>query len=215
MTDDFETFLGRDNLLNRQAEDRAKRVLQARRDAARLQTEIPKVWENMRSGSDAELVDLVQKRVYEKVNLRLNKDQVAAVLRGDPVPPAIDGNGQSPNPPHPPGSGPTLVPGQAPSGFRLWGARRDVQTARAVLVGVAEALSLQHGDGFDQILTKKGLKHPWASRDRTDIPRASAKVGSSGICIDVNFSAADAIRRAVRLIEFFGHSASDLEVLYD
>ncbi|MDE0168357.1 MAG: hypothetical protein OXS29_02425 [bacterium] len=151
LADDLETFLGKHNLLSRQAERRAKCVLEAKREADHLKTKIPEVWNQMVAGPDDDLVELVGKRVYEKTSLRPAKEQVAAALRGSPIPTVVKSKPArptpKPTPPTPPGAG-----RQRPTAVRLWGQRYDVKNWTDMLVTVADALHGRQGADFDRVL---------------------------------------------------------------
>ena len=216
LADDLSTFLGKANLLSREAERRAKQVLEARREADRLNTEIPEVRKQMQAGPDDELVDLVRKRVYEKVNLRPAREQVAAVLRGSRVPLVVTPDPPTPSPvpkPTPPDANRTATP--KPTGIRLWEKRYDINYWKDIPIRVAEALHERHAADFDRVLTLQGRKIPRASRNPYDLPRARAEVGSSGIYIHVHGSSTALKKSAIRMLELFGHDPADLEILYD
>lgn len=215
LTDDLETFLGKESLLSRKAEKRAKQVLEAKRLVDRLNIELPKVWKAVLAGPDDELIELVRRRAYDALNIRPASEQVAAVIRGAPVPPA-------PKPDTPPSSPPKPTPPPSPragrrrpTAVRLWGQHYDVKNWTDMLVTVADALHGRQGADFDRVLDKRGKKHPWASRNRDDIPWAPKLVGSSGIYIETGFGAGAMERRARGLLRLFGFDGSELELLLE
>ena len=219
LAEDLSAFLGKDNLLSGKAKQRAQLVLQANLEAAHLNKEIPSIWKGMLQEPDDELIELLSKRIYEKVNLRPTKPQVVAALRGSPVPSVTV-------PTAPPGTSPTpqgekpnkpkkLSPRVKPTSMVLWDERYAIGSSRQVLLTVVEALHDRHGDDFNRILEVKGTKFPFAARDPEMLKAAYREVRSSGIFIDVHCSAQQAIARSRRFLKFFGHNASDLEVSYD
>lgn len=223
LADDFTTFLGKDNLLSRQAEHRARQVLKAIRDADHLKTLIPRVWKQILTEPDEELLDLVSRRVYETANLRPSRKQVAAVLRGLPVPPAPPGptSGPTQNNGPAPGPQPELIlmerdddaTGKRARAFELWGHRYEVKAWGELLVGIAEVLHKRHGADFDQILNAEGNHNtvPMATRD-PDAVRRPAQVGATGIYLNIGLHAKSAFRRACIFLEVFGHNKSDLRI---
>ncbi len=86
LAEDLEAFLGKENLLSKRSERRAKEVLKARRQADHLNSKLPEIWSQMVREPDQRLVELVVDRAYEQLNLRPAPEQVQAVLRGSPVP---------------------------------------------------------------------------------------------------------------------------------
>lgn len=221
LAEDLEAFLGKENLLSKRSERRAKEVLKARRQADHLNSKLPEIWSQMVREPDQRLVELVVDRAYEQLNLRPAPEQVQAVLRGSPVPTVT--------PPNP--AAPTSRPQQEDHdpkvprptrrsprraakivAYELWGERHEVKTWKALLVGVSESLYQRHGQSFaDRILGLEGTKHPYAARSEHDV-RAPKAVGVSGIYIDTNLSSADIKRRANQLLKLFGHSAEDLRI---
>ena len=102
---DLETFLGKENLLSGRSEQRAKEVLEARRQAHHLNTKLPEIWSRMVQRPDGKLVELFIERAYEELNLRPTAEQVKAVLRGSPVPAVTP-----PKPTAPPATTGTISP---------------------------------------------------------------------------------------------------------
>ena len=134
LAEDLRAFLDKEALVRGRAQKKAKSVLKATLDAARLETEIPKIWERMQEGPDEELVELIGSRVYEKLNLRPEKDQVIAALRGKPVP--MVSKPDVPVPKAPPASevqkqGRRLS--RKPVAIVLWGTRYQVRLHKEVL----------------------------------------------------------------------------------
>ena len=216
LADDLQTFLGRDNLLSGQGRRRAKQVLKARHEADRMNIELPEVWKSMLAGPDDDLVELVRQRAYEKLDLRPDSRHVAAMLSGSPVPTVLPPAPATPAPDstqQKPALKPTL-PGK-PTGIRLWGEPYEIKYWIDILRLVAEALHQRHGDDFDRILdyrTRSG--NPFASRNTDDL-RYPTPAGSTGIYLEKNLNGKQIRQRAFFFLERFGHSPSDLEILYD
>ena len=221
LLEDFNAFLSKEMLVNGQAERRAKAVRKAGLEAAQLNKEIPGIWKRMLQEPDEELVELLGKRVYEKLNVRPTRAQVAAALGGSPIPSAAvrTSSSDSPSPPteeKSQGKRKTPRPSVKPTAMVLWGKRYEVTSSRAVLLAVADALHEQHGDEFDGILQVRGRKLPTAARDPSTLGTTEYReIKSSGIYISVAMDAAGAVRRAKYYLKHFDHDATDLEVLYD
>ena len=220
LAEDLEAFLGKENLLSKRAERRAKEVLKARRQADHLNSKLPEIWSHMKREPDQRLVELVVDRAYEELNLRPAPEQVQAVLRGSPVPTvtarepaptAASPQGRKPESPDPQPKRRSPRRGTKIVAYELWGERHEVSTWKGLLVGVAEALYHRHGQSFDRILDLRSSKHPYASRSENDV-RAPKVVGTSGIYIHSNLSSSMIKRRANELLELFGHQADDLRI---
>lgn len=111
LAEDLEAFLGKENLLGKRSERRAKEVLKARRQADHLNSKLPEIWSQMVREPDQRLVELVVDRAYEELNLRPAPEQVQAVLRGSPVPTVTP-----PKPGAPPGDYRDDLPGAGTRG---------------------------------------------------------------------------------------------------
>lgn len=211
LTADLMTFLDKDNLLSGRAEERAKRVLQARHDTNRLKTELPKMWNSMLVGVDHDLIELVRQRAYETLGLRPDRNQVAALLKGSPLPtrvppPQPAPRGPEPKVPQPPSKSP---PPEKPSAIRLWDEHYTVRSGIDILITVLEELHTRHGSTeFARILGHR------ISNDSNYFNRPKA-VGSTGFYINRSIIVETIIRRSYSWLLLFGYSDSDLDILYD
>lgn len=121
---DFAAFLGRESLLDGEAEKKARRVLKARREAERLDKEVPRIWGEMLATPDAELIDLVSKRVYDETNLSPNHHQVTSVLEGTATPSGMP----------------------RPTAIRLWGEMHVINSYADIFERVVEGLCVNHNE---------------------------------------------------------------------
>ena len=238
LLEDFGTFLSKEALVSGRAEERAKLVLKARLEAAQLNKEIPTIWRGMLSEPDNELVELLSRRVYEKINLRPTKPQAVAALQGSPIPStavpadpltdpvqetATSDSGLFGSVDAPPRETAEREmprrrprPTRKPTAIVLWGTRIPVSSHKAILERVADALYQQHRDDFDRLLELKGRKNSFVSRDPRMLGQgAKYQLPESNYFIDTHLSAANIRKRADQFLNCFGYSSSDLEVLFD
>lgn len=219
LSDDFRTFLGKDNLVGGQAKKRAKQVLEAKHQATFLNAELPRVWQSMLDGPDDELVELVRQRTYEKVNLRPEPERVTAVIRGAPVPSIVPKEPLTPRV-SPASKQPTRKrttqrrASTRPTGFRLWGRRYEIKVWKDMLLQVAQALHQRYGPEFIDLLlairTTRG--NPYASRNPHEI-REARLIPSTDVYLETNLSAKDITKRVHELLDLYRHPSSDLEIL--
>ena len=224
LLEDFNAFLSKEILVNGQAERRAKAVRKASLEAAHLNKEIPSIWTRMQTDADEELVELLSKRVYEKLNLRPTKPQVVAALQGSPIPSAA-----VPAQPSVPTSSATQPkqkakeekppPNAKPIAMELWGERHEVKSHADAFRNVLDALHSRHGDEFHRVLELRGRKYPYAARDPEMLNPEAKKYNyeqlSSGYFFDLWLNAQGLKRRARQFLEHFGHDPSDFKVLYN
>lgn len=213
------SFLGREALAGRDAERSAKEALAALRHEDRLKKEIPRVWREMKSIPDPELLELIRKRANEKLGLQATVSQVAGVLgmaspEAQPGPPVRPSHVQPPPEPKPAPKERRGAPARINS-YRLWGDERSVKTWKDMLVGVFLELNKRHGVAF--LTTARplwGKRSPWVSSDPDEL-RKPQSLGQTGLHVETNLSAKDIRRRCHRLLKAFGYSDGDLEVLKD
>ena len=226
LLEDFNAFLSRETLVNGQAERRAKAVRKAGLEAAQLNKEIPSIWTQMLKEPDEELIELLSKRVYDKVNLRPTKPQVVAALQGSPIPSAT-ASASSGRPP-PASVAPVADPSSQwwdswgkPTAIMLWGQRHSVSTHVGTYRKFLDLLHDRHPDDFDRALEvslpNRRVLH--VARDPKELgPRGEREhhePRQSGIFF-TEHSHPEAIEEiASALLEHFGHSAPDFEVRYD
>ena len=206
--DDLNTFLGRESLVSGQAVRQAKQVRRALREAARLEKEMPAIWQRMLDEPDDELVELLGQRVYDELSLRPGREQIVAAMRMMPIParkPETTG-AQDPLPPTAP----------KPTAVVLWGTRHPIKLHSDILMTVVEELYKRHPDDFGQIVEPlKNGEWQYVSRDSRRVAGKYPKQTSSGWFVQVRMTAKLHKERWTSLLEAFGHSESDLQLLYE
>ena len=219
---DLTTFLGRESLINGQAEEQAT----LRLEHVRLNSEVPSIWKQMLHEPDIELVGLVQKRVHERAHLQLTSEQVAAALQESPIPSAVTQTASPEQSSEPTrreeqGKAKRKAPRKSvkPKAIELWGKRHPVTSHQDVLKRVIDLLYERHGDDFDRVLELKGQKHSYVARDPRDVKYGADghyyEPTGSGYFFDTHLSANGIVRRASKLLQLFGHDPSEFEVLVD
>ena len=207
LAEDLNAFLHKETLVSGQAETKAKLVLKASLEAARLEKELPKIWRTMLDEPDEELVELIGSRVYEKLNLRPEKSQVIAALRGNPVP-TVSAAAT-------PAAGASRAPSRRPVAFKLWGVRYPVSTRKAIYALVVDLLYERHADAFSGLLEPIGRRRvPFAALDPDEF-WGPHQVGSSRYFIETHGNTQTFDRWTDLLLEHFGYDESDLEVHYE
>ena len=226
LLEDFNAFLSKETLVNGQAERRAKAVRKAGLEAAQLNKEIPAIWTQILQKPDEELVELLGKRIYEKVNLRPTKQQVVAALQGSPIPPT--GVPAEPSIATSPPAKPQktakrqqLQTSGRPTAMVLWGKRYPATAHVGTYRKFLDVLYERHSDDFDRALevSLPNRRVPHVARDPKELgPRGEREhhePEGSGVFF-TEHSYPKAIKEiATALLELFGHEPSDFEVSYD
>lgn len=205
LIDDLETFLARGRLLSGKVKRRAKKVLQDRRQADKINAELITLWKSMLTEPDSDLVELVRQRMHEKIEQYPNHDQVAVLFLSSLPQEICEQDSRQP----------------PPTGFKLWGKHYTVSSKDAdtpgidLLIKVTGMLYQQHGEKLLKRLldTSSTTKKPYASYnlDTTE----NKEVKNTGIYLYTNLNNAQACHRAKDIMNIMGHPSSDLEILYD
>ena len=213
---DLSTFLSRESLLGGQAVERARQVRRALREAAQLEKGMPGIWQHMLDEPDSELVELIGQRVYDRLSLRPGRGQIVAVLQNRPVPPnqPTTTMPQAPDPP----STPRPSSANKPYTVVLWGKRHPVPRFSDILITVAEELHKRHPESFEQTVEPLKVsdgKRQFVSRERLRVAGKSPRQTPSGLFVAWKFKAKLHQERWVQLLEAFGYSESDMQILYE
>lgn len=217
LLEDFNAFLSKEMLVNGQAERRAKAVRKAGLEAAKLNKEIPSIWKAMLSEPDDELVELLSKRIYERVNLRPTTPQVVAALQGSPIPSAaVPAEPPIAPPPQPPKLTEPKSRRQSvrPTGIELFGQRVKIGYHWEIVPTVVGKLYELHPEEFRRILEIRGKKRAYVSTSREGM-HAARRVAGTEYFVDVHGSGEALRKRAERFLTHFGHDPSDLHIRYD
>lgn len=152
LEDRLRSCLGYDAVIDGSARERAKQMLDDRRNEERLLAEIPKAWRRLLQKPDDLLIELVQEEVQRELDLLPNEQQVAAFLR--------DSESRSATTslplPKPPGPLPPKPPGKRLTGYVLWGVRHSEHTWAGLWLGVAEAVYERHPHDFERAFQLRG-----------------------------------------------------------
>lgn len=211
LCDDLTTFLGWKSLLNGQAHERARQVLKARLEAAHLGQEMPRIWQEMLEEPDDELVELIGQRVYDRLSLRPQREQIIAAMAGRPIPPVHTESTEPTPPPKTPAPRTSK-----PTAILLWGVHHSVKSHIGVYLTVVEELWKRHPDDFDRTVEHFGSSRwQYVSRDASRMRDTQARRIPSGHYVDTNLSAKNVAKRSLRLLKMFGYGESDLEYSYE
>ena len=219
LSEDFTSFLSKECLVNRQAEEQAK----LRLESVRLNSDVPNIWKQMLQEPDDDLVRLVQRRVNERAQLQLTSEQVAAALQGEPIPSA-SGEVAPPRPTAPPKPDQPAQRRQSkgtPTAVLLWGKRYPAITRVGAYRKFLDVLYERHSDDFDRALEVSipRSRVPHVARDPKELgPRGEREhhePEGSGVFFTEHSDLSMIEWIAGALLEHFGHDPSDFEVSYD
>ncbi len=215
----FESCLEYQALTTGAAERRAKEMLAAQQLERRVLQEIPRAWQRLLAGPHEMLIELVQEEVQDVLGARPSQEQVSEALRNTPArasAPTVaeprvrpTPTSRSARPLSMPGR--TARRGKAPSKtvteFRLWGRPHPVRYQYQVLAMVADLVYDRHKDDFDRVLPLSRFQYGEEGFIRPH------QIGASSFCVETNLDFNSMKQTCERLLEQFGYSANDLEIV--
>lgn len=98
-----------------------------------------------------------------------------------------------------------------PIAFVFQGYRHPVSSFKDILVGLCSLLYKAHSSDYDRVLSLRGRKRVYFSRDFRAMT-SPAEIPGAGIYVETNLSANNTLERCTELLEMFGYSRDDLKV---
>ncbi len=221
LMEDLSAFLSKEKLLSGQAESRAKAVREASLEAAKLNTEVPKIWEAMLSGPDDELVELLGKRVYQQLNLRPTRDQLVTIFGGESVGPVANPVPVLPKvpPAHPSPLPPKRRHNIQPHTIELWGQKHNISSFADAFRVVINQLYERHHHEFHRVLQKRGRKYPFVARNPSELGPTGSKnpyePSSSGYFFNITWNSVNLEKRWGEYLSLFGYTPDEVNLLYE
>jgi len=96
-----------------------------------------------------------------------------------------------------------------PVAYSFLNEQHEVSAFKEVLLGICEAVHDRHRANFQKVLSLSGFSQKPRDLGSTSDPR---EVGRSGIYVATNLSANDSMAKCHKLLDLFGHSASEVDV---
>lgn len=213
LAEDFETFLGKENLVSGKTAHQAKRVLEANQRKAKLKQKTPEIWQNMMSQPDEELVELVIKQVYEQIGLRPEKDQVKAILQGRLTTTRSTRNGHATQRTHTTTRKEPLTTGKLrlkPTVIKVLSETHTVATWQTAIKEVLSTLYRRHPHEYDRALQDNwgGLKGVISTDPRY---RLSFRPPGARFYLSTNFNSYILCERLGQLLHALGRADTDLQ----
>ncbi len=220
VADDLERFLGKENLIKGEAEVQAKVRLKALKNANSLTTELPVVWDKMKSDPDQGLVELISRRVSDKIGLSPDPKQVKALLHGESIPNVPNARNEqkhrSEN-----RLAPILTPqpsrqnsrnkSSIPSYLTLFGEQHPVKLYVDILFKVVEVLHNMYKPRLLDILSANWDDKRLHISDRKETDRFTTR-SSIPYWLNTHISAVNIIKKSHKMLDETGNNANDLRV---
>jgi hypothetical protein len=98
-----------------------------------------------------------------------------------------------------------------PGGVAFAGQRRQVSTYKEIPLGVCDILRSMHAHESERVLSLRGRKRSYFSRDARAM-RSPQKISGTNICVETNLSANSIVERCHDLLSLFKHDLVELKI---
>lgn len=210
----FVDFLSKENIDSDNAITSAKGIYQAQYREILIHETLPKAWNKIIEEADEILLELLSditeslcgfkpdSERCERFLLRYKERLMVPTIPARPTPRAtFTDRARSV----------TLYTGRSISSFTFIGQSYKVQTWRELLFQLCEILQEKHGSEFEKVLTLRGRKRPYFSRNKNEMffPQ---KISNSDIYAETNLSANSIVKICYDMLALFGYSQDDLVI---
>jgi predicted type IV restriction endonuclease len=214
----FVDFLSKDNISTGKANQNAEAIYKGQQKLNILKETLPKAWNKIIEEVEDLLVDLISDTTEELCGFKANSELIEQfILRHKdrfiiPTTPPT----RIPLRPQVPSSTPMGVQGsysgKSISSFHFRGSQYPVRFWIDLLIKLCEILKTTHGDEFNKVLSLRGRKRPYFSRNKDELvePR---KIGNTDIFAETNLSANSIVKISLDIMALFGYSSNDLIII--
>jgi len=215
----FIDLLSKDNISSGKAVRNAEEIYRGQQKLNILKETLPKAWNKIIEKPDDLLIELIGETAEKLCGYKADTEMIEQFLTRNKdhliisatVPTRIA------RPTSPPVTRLTSkalsgsYSGKSISSFYFRGSRYQVRFWRDLLLKLCEILKTIHGAEFDKVLSLKGRKRPYFSRNENELwtPR---EIGSTGIFAETNLSANSIVRSCFDILVLFGYSNNDLRI---
>jgi len=232
----LEAFLGRDAVTNGSAQARARKYLDVIQEQVRLNEAVPRIWFEMLgeldgTGPDADLLDLIKRRVYEETGLGAESEHIAAVIKGQSsTSPLASSLRSASNLSSDTAPASTSVAGRPEereprakaisiNGYQLWNKYKEVTNNYELLTEVClDIYNDGHSHDFELIKEPLGRGRPYASRQPEELDPSGTReamrrpVGKTGWYVNANLTHHNLEKRSRLFLKRFKYNPNDLKV---
>ena len=216
-TRNFLDFLSKENISSGDAVQNAEYLYEQNQKKRQILATLPEAWNQLVSEPHDWIVELVAEKTRELCGHTPEENEVEQFLSVhlQNIKVTQSSTDHKPPPPKPKHSGsikstkPTTFTFTKPTAFTFNGQRYKAESWRGMLVELCEIVHTTHRDRFEEVLSLKGKKSPYFSRNPNDL-REHRMINNTGIYVEVNQSAISAVKLARELISLFGYDENDL-----
>lgn len=215
----FTDLLSRDNVTNGTAAKKAEEIQTSNANDRIIIQTIPRAWQQLCQGPDESLLALFAEKVEKMCGYRPNEEMLANFLSKSLMPqPELPKSIQSPSRRHsrpakelPLSISDTHYTHTKPLSFTFGGRKRQVSSYKEILMGLVEALHMNHKDNFDVVFSLQGRKRAYFSKSPDNMTNPQ-RILDTGVYVETNLSANAIMGRCFDLLGLFNYSRNDLQV---
>jgi predicted type IV restriction endonuclease len=216
----FCDFLSRENVLDGKAVENAKRTYQSKQKQQILKKTLPEAWNTLITSEDETFVDLLNNYVEKISGYRADNQAIVEFLADIreklTLPPdaQVDVRKKHVEPADLSMTRKQRIAPYTPSGytwksivgFTLDGKRYKSSSWKNLLLSICEIVSAEHKTDFSRVLSLKGRKRPYFSRNQNEL-RASERVQGTDISVETNLSANSIVNLCQDVLSMFGYKS--------
>lgn len=216
----FVDFLSKDNIGNGGAIQNAEAIYRGKQKLNILKETLPKAWNKIIEEADDSLIELLNNTTEKLCGFKADPEIIEQFLSKQKnhliILPTIPTKITTIKP----AKGISTTPvtsisnnytGKSISSFYFKGSKYEVRFWKDLLIKLCEILNATQGAEFNKIVSLKGRKRPYFSRNKDELwnPR---KISNTDIFAETNLSANSIVKICFDVLALFGYSKNDLKI---
>jgi len=202
----FIDFLSKDNIKSEKAIEIAEAICKGQQKKNVLKQTLPKAWDKIISEPDELLIKLINETTEKLCGFKADTELIEEFL--------VEHKEQfliSPAQPNAPNQAIGNYSGKSISSFYFRGTQYRVRFWKDLLIRLCEILNTLHETEFDKILSLRGRKWQYFSRNENELLKPR-KIAKTDIFVETNFSSNSIVKLCYDVLDIFGYSGNDLRI---
>ena len=204
----FENFLSKENVISDRSIEVAENLYKSRQKQQLIKNTLPKAWEKIITEPDEFLVELLAETTERLCGYRPEVETVEEFLSEvwegkrmwDEKEKEFSARLFSLKRTY----SPMGYTGKPVVAFTFRGHRYPVKSWKEMLIKVVEIIYSTHPREFERVLTMKGRKRPYFTRNPNELVRPK-RISNTDIYVETNLSANSIVERCKKIIALFGY----------
>lgn len=217
ITEKFEMFLSKDNVISGRAIINAENIYKSRQKLSLIKDTLPEAWEKLIMEPDELLVELLADTTEKLCGHKPDNEVVEQFLMK--INQAIVQRGEEPSNLKRPKKeqrylAKSLVKnytGKSVVSFIFEGKRYPIQSWKELLIKICKIVLSIHKDQQEKVFNLIGRKRPYFTKNPDEL-RSPERINDTDIYVETNLSANSIVKLAKSLLTIFGYSNRDLSI---